>query len=96
MQKLLHLKSVRARFLKWPLLLPLGPLREPINRLNSVDLIITNGVPFENNQYDMKFIPEDTHQLEHFTVFPVTKPEALHQTMDLRMLECVIHNVYPF
>ncbi len=39
--------------------LPLGPLREPITRLNFVDLIISNGIAFQENQYDMSLVPEN-------------------------------------
>jgi tetraacyldisaccharide 4'-kinase len=45
--------------------LPLGPLREPIKRLDSVDLIITNGIPFGKNQYEMKLIPENPSILQN-------------------------------
>jgi tetraacyldisaccharide 4'-kinase len=34
--------------------LPAGPLREPVERLQSVDLIIVNGQPEEENEFSMK------------------------------------------
>lgn len=36
--------------------LPAGPLREPISRLQSVDLIIVNGEKYEDNEYAMQLI----------------------------------------
>jgi tetraacyldisaccharide 4'-kinase len=35
-------------------MLPCGPLREPIDRLQTVDLIIVNGVPEEDNEFSME------------------------------------------
>ncbi|UAW96967.1 tetraacyldisaccharide 4'-kinase [Halopseudomonas nanhaiensis] len=38
--------------------LPEGPLREPVQRLNSVDLVVRNGAPEETgNQYAMRLAP---------------------------------------
>ncbi len=36
--------------------LPAGPLREPISRLQSVDLIIVNGEKYEDNEYSMRLV----------------------------------------
>ncbi len=36
--------------------LPAGPLREPINRLQSVDLIVVNGERYEDNELAMRMI----------------------------------------
>jgi len=36
--------------------LPAGPLREPISRLQSVDLIIVNGEIYEDNEYAMQLV----------------------------------------
>ena len=36
--------------------LPCGPLREPIERLQTVDLIIVNGTPEEDNEFSMSVI----------------------------------------
>lgn len=36
--------------------LPAGPLREPINRLQTVDLIIVNGEKYEDNEYAMRLV----------------------------------------
>lgn len=41
--------------------LPIGPLREPIDRLNSVDLVITNGGIPNNNEYDMDVKPSKVY-----------------------------------
>jgi tetraacyldisaccharide 4'-kinase len=41
--------------------LPLGPLREPKNKLNTVDLIVTNGGIPEKNEYDMYLRPLDLY-----------------------------------
>ncbi|MDD5273939.1 MAG: tetraacyldisaccharide 4'-kinase, partial [Methylovulum sp.] len=36
--------------------LPAGPLREPINRLQSIDLVIVNGAKAEANEYTMQLV----------------------------------------
>ncbi|MDO9105941.1 MAG: tetraacyldisaccharide 4'-kinase [Methylovulum sp.] len=36
--------------------LPAGPLREPINRLQTVDLVIVNGEKYEDNEYAMQLV----------------------------------------
>ncbi len=41
--------------------LPLGPLREPIMRLNSVDLKVVNGQGFGKDGYDMELKPLPLH-----------------------------------
>jgi tetraacyldisaccharide 4'-kinase len=38
-------------------LLPVGPLREPLSRLNKVDLIVNNGGQAGDNEYLMKLVP---------------------------------------
>jgi len=36
--------------------LPAGPLREPVRRMNKVDLIVTNGLAAHNNEFAMQYV----------------------------------------
>jgi tetraacyldisaccharide 4'-kinase len=45
-------------------LLPLGPLREPLNRLASVDIIIVNGEPNPKLQEQLQAFSSKTYQME--------------------------------
>jgi tetraacyldisaccharide 4'-kinase len=58
--------------------LPAGPLREPIARLQTVDLVIVNGEPEEENEFSMKIdgdiainlVTEEQKLLSDFTWLP--------------------------
>jgi tetraacyldisaccharide 4'-kinase len=88
--------------------LPLGPLREPITRLALVDLIIANGMPFEDNQYDMNLVPEnfDTEQylqnLKGRTVHAVAgigNPERFFKSLrayDIQIIPHIFADHYDF
>ena len=49
------------------LMMPAGPLREPLERLNSVDLVVFKGFIEKQHHYD--FAIESIHQLNHANVF---------------------------
>ena len=42
--------------------LPAGPLREPVSRLNEVDMIVCNGIP-GHGEYQMEYLPKLLHLL---------------------------------
>ncbi|WJG10905.1 tetraacyldisaccharide 4'-kinase [Aliiglaciecola sp. LCG003] len=46
-------------------LLPMGPLREPMGRLEQVQFVINNGGPVINNEVLMEFIPENLVNIKH-------------------------------
>lgn len=46
-------------------LLPAGPLREPVTRLNSADAVVINSGETDNNQYFMKLFGQIFYQLLH-------------------------------
>lgn len=56
------------------LMLPAGPLREPLERLNSVDLVVFKGFIEQQHCYD--FAIESIHQLNH--------PSVLKEVADFR------------
>ncbi len=49
------------------MMIPAGPLREPLERLNSVDMVVFKG--FMDQQHHYKFAIESIHQLNHVNVF---------------------------
>ncbi|VAW44172.1 Tetraacyldisaccharide 4'-kinase [hydrothermal vent metagenome] len=49
------------------MMIPAGPLREPLERLNSVDLVVFKG--FIEQQHHYEFTIESIHQLNHVNVF---------------------------
>ena len=49
------------------MMIPAGPLREPLERLNSVDLVVFKGFIEQQHHYD--FAIESIHQLNHANVF---------------------------
>ena len=66
-------------------LLPLGPLREPISRLQSIDCIVINGTPSEKLTQQLKNIDKPLFQMQlqpgaiyplHHDTTPLTKPIA--------------------
>ncbi|MCH9770335.1 MAG: tetraacyldisaccharide 4'-kinase [Gammaproteobacteria bacterium] len=62
-------------------LLPAGPLREPLSRLNSVDIKITNGKA-QSDEYAMQLVPREIYQL----INPV-------QHLDLNQIAGPIHAI---
>lgn len=44
--------------------LPAGPLREPVERLNEVDLVIVNGISEEEHEFSMRFLGEQAVNLK--------------------------------
>ena len=44
--------------------LPAGPLREPINRLGSVDFVVVNGEKYADHEYSMQFVGETAVNLK--------------------------------
>lgn len=49
------------------MMMPAGPLREPLERLNAVDLVVFKGYIEQQHHYD--FAIEGIHQLNHASVF---------------------------
>lgn len=58
-------------------LIPLGPLRESTNRLNEVDLIITNGGKAKHGEAAMELVPGDAVNLSTNQVEPVRNLQQL-------------------
>ena len=53
--------------------LPAGPLREPIERLQEVDLVIVNGEVEQDDEYSMRFSGSDAVNLANQTVKPLSE-----------------------
>lgn len=61
-------------------LLPAGPLREPVSRLQEVDLIVVNGLGREQ-EYPMKMKPGNAHNLldpDKFCALHDFRPQTVH------------------
>ena len=83
--------------------LPLGPLREPITRLRCVDLIMSNGIAFQDNQYDMSLVPENDTTEEYLktlkgktvhAIAGVGNPERFFESLKAYHLQIIPH-VFP-
>lgn len=48
-------------------MLPAGPLREPLSRLNTIDMELVNGRPWQKKQYQMC--------LDNYQIYPLQQPE---------------------
>ena len=51
--------------------LPAGPLREPVSRLQSVDMVVTNGTP-DRGEYAMEIVPGSLHAVTGTNVLPLS------------------------
>jgi tetraacyldisaccharide 4'-kinase len=59
--------------------LPAGPLREPIERLKTVDFIVTNGQA-RIGEHSMQLIPDDFHALKNYNEKKST-PDFMNKTL---------------
>lgn len=62
------------------LLLPAGPLREPIKRLQNIDLIVCNGTSNEINEHTMTLNPQLISALSSTESLPLEKQEVIVMT----------------
>ncbi len=81
--------------------LPEGPLRESIDRLNQVDMIVCNGLQSNENEYPMQLEVESVYNLKHpykeiellsliqpvIAVTGIGNPERFFKTLDEYQLE---------
>jgi tetraacyldisaccharide 4'-kinase len=88
--------------------LPSGPLREPVNRLKNIDFIVANGSA-EDNEYEMKLIPETIYNLKHpqqtlnlsqhninfHAVTAIGNPSRFLQTLRQLNLPILSEHIYP-
>ncbi len=74
------------------LCLPAGPLREPINRLDTVDFIVNNG-SIQKNEWEMRLIPGEIYAL-HPTDEIYIMQSIERKSGFMQLLELVIHNVF--
>ncbi len=54
-------------------LLPAGPLREPVERLQDVDLVVVNGIAEEDREFSMRITGLDAVNLSSGEVMPLAK-----------------------
>jgi tetraacyldisaccharide 4'-kinase len=86
--------------------LPAGPLREPIERLQSVDFIIVNGEKSENNEFSMRLIGDtavnlvtgEQKSLQEFNdvdchaLAGIGNPERFFKLLASAGLTCITHS----
>ena len=86
--------------------LPAGPLREPIERLQSVDLIIVNGEKSEDNEFSMQLVGDtvvnlvtgEQKYLKEFNAVDchalagIGNPERFFKLLDTAGLICTTHS----
>ncbi len=86
--------------------LPAGPLREPIERLRSVDLIIVNGEKYEEGEFSMRLVGEKVVNLvtgEHKSLLEfsgvdchalagIGNPERFFKLLEVPGLACISHS----
>ena len=86
--------------------LPAGPLREPIERLRSVDFIIVNGEKYEDNEFSMQLVGErvvnlvtgEQKPLQEFigvdchALAGIGNPERFFKLLETAGLACITHS----
>jgi tetraacyldisaccharide 4'-kinase len=86
--------------------LPAGPLREPIERLQSVDFAIVNGKKSENNEFSMQLagdtvvnlVTGEQKSLQEFNAVDchalagIGNPERFFKLLELSGLTCITHS----
>ncbi|MFZ2727832.1 MAG: tetraacyldisaccharide 4'-kinase [Methylococcaceae bacterium] len=85
--------------------LPAGPLREPISRLQSVDFIVVNGEPAEDNEFAMHLVGDsainvvtgETKPLSAFNstchaLAAIGHPQRFFEQLAKAGLQCITHS----
>jgi len=86
--------------------LPAGPLREPIERLRSVDFIIVNGEKYEEGEFSMRLVGEkavnlvtgEQKSLQEFNgvdchaLAGIGNPERFFKLLEVAGLTCITHS----
>jgi len=86
--------------------LPAGPLREPIHRLQSVDMIIVNGEKTEEHEYSMQIIGEravnlvtgeqkslqEFNRIDCHALAGIGNPERFFKLLETAGLNCISHS----
>ena len=86
--------------------LPAGPLREPIERLRSVDFIIVNGEKYEEREFSMRLVGEkavnlvtgEQKSLQEFNAVEchalagIGNPERFFKLLETAGLMCITHS----
>ena len=86
--------------------LPAGPLREPIERLRSVDFIIVNGLKYEEREFSMRLLGEkavnlvtgEQKSLQEFkgvdchALAGIGNPDRFFKLLEMAGLACITHS----